>query len=140
MIRFWSGINCILLHWPKKLTLAGMAIATNIMKTDADADIMMVQLVRILSSRPHFNDFFPHELYQYVFMLPFSEQSWSQISHFIGVFPHERHVFSSYMYVNYSIVASTSPSHFEAHAGLFRLLMKGIFDAYVLLVKSLFLN
>ena len=29
-------------------------------------------------------------------------------------------------------VASTSPSHFEAHAGLFRLLMKWIFDAYVL--------
>ena len=21
MIKFWSGINCILLHWPKKLTL-----------------------------------------------------------------------------------------------------------------------
>ena len=30
----------------------------------------------------------------------------------------------------YSKVASTSPSHFEAHANLFRL--KGIFDAYVL--------
>ena len=29
-------------------------------------------------------------------------------------------------------VASTSPSNFEAHAGLFRLPMKGIFDAYVL--------
>ena len=27
---------------------------------------------------------------------------------------------------------STSPSHFEAHAGLFRFSMKGIFDAYVL--------
>ena len=22
MIKFWSGINCILLHWPKKLTAA----------------------------------------------------------------------------------------------------------------------
>ena len=22
MIKFWSGVNCILLHWPKKLTLA----------------------------------------------------------------------------------------------------------------------
>ena len=28
------------------------------------------------------------------------------------------------------IVASTSPSRFEAHAGLFRLLMKGKFDAF----------
>ena len=26
----------------------------------------------------------------------------------------------------------TSPSHFEAHAGLFRLLVKGTFDAYAL--------
>ena len=33
----------------------------------------------------------------------------------------------------YRNVTSTSPSCFEAHAGLFRLLMKGIFDAYVLL-------
>ena len=33
---------------------------------------------------------------------------------------------------NYRIVASTSPSRIEAHAGLFRLLMKGIFDPYVL--------
>ena len=32
----------------------------------------------------------------------------------------------------YRIVASTSPSRFEAHVGLFRLLMKGIFDPYVL--------
>ena len=32
---------------------------------------------------------------------------------------------------NYHIVASTSLSRFEAHAGLFRLLMKVIFDAYV---------
>ena len=31
----------------------------------------------------------------------------------------------------YHIVASTSLFRFEAHAGLFRLLMKGIFDAYV---------
>jgi hypothetical protein len=30
------------------------------------------------------------------------------------------------------VVASTSPSRFEAHAGFFRLSMKGIFDAYVL--------
>ena len=35
-------------------------------------------------------------------------------------------------HIMYSIVASTSPSRFEAHAGHFRLLMKGIFDAYVL--------
>ena len=32
----------------------------------------------------------------------------------------------------YRIVASASPSRFEAHVGLFRLLMKGIFDPYVL--------
>ena len=32
----------------------------------------------------------------------------------------------------YRKVASTSRSHFEVHAGIFRLLMKGIFDAYVL--------
>ena len=35
-------------------------------------------------------------------------------------------------HVNYRIVASSSPSRIEAHAGLFRLLMKGIFDPYVL--------
>jgi hypothetical protein len=32
----------------------------------------------------------------------------------------------------YCIVASTSPSRIEAHAGLFRSLMKRIFDPYVL--------
>ena len=32
--------------------------------------------------------------------------------------------------IRYCIVVSTSPSCFEAHAGLFRLLMKRIFDAY----------
>ena len=32
----------------------------------------------------------------------------------------------------YRIVASTSPSRFGAHAGLFRLLMKGIFYPYLL--------
>ena len=37
------------------------------------------------------------------------------------------HVF----YVNYRIVVSISLSLFEAHAGLFRLLMKGIIDPYV---------
>ena len=31
----------------------------------------------------------------------------------------------------YRIVASTSPSRIEAHAGLYRSLMKGIFDPYV---------
>ena len=52
-------------EFPEKIleSIAGMAIATNIMKTDSYDDIMMVQLVRIFSSRPHFNDFFPHELY-----------------------------------------------------------------------------
>ena len=39
----------------------------------------------------------------------------------------------SYTFLSrYRIVASTSPSRFEAHVGLFRLLMKGIFDTYVL--------
>ena len=33
----------------------------------------------------------------------------------------------------YRIVVSSSSSRIEAHAGLFRLLMKGIFDPYVLL-------
>ena len=32
----------------------------------------------------------------------------------------------------YRIVASSSPSRIVAHAGLFRLLMKGILDPYVL--------
>ena len=32
----------------------------------------------------------------------------------------------------YRIVVSASSSHFEAHTGHFRLLMKGIFDPYVL--------
>ena len=32
----------------------------------------------------------------------------------------------------YRIVASTSPSRIEAHAGIFRSLMKEIFDPYVL--------
>ena len=34
--------------------------------------------------------------------------------------------------LNYCTVASTSPSCFEAHVGLFKLLMKGIFNPYVL--------
>ena len=33
---------------------------------------------------------------------------------------------------NYSKVASSNMSRLEAHAGYFRLLMKGIFDPYVL--------
>ena len=33
---------------------------------------------------------------------------------------------------DYHIVASASPSGFEAHVGLFKLLMKGAFDPYVL--------
>ena len=35
-------------------------------------------------------------------------------------------------FFSYRIVASSSPSRIEAHAGLFRLLMKEIFDPYVL--------
>ena len=37
----------------------------------------------------------------------------------------------------YHIVASTSPSHFEAYAGLFRLLMKMTFDPYLPFDKKL---
>ena len=33
--------------------------------------------------------------------------------------------------IRYRIVVSTSLSCFDAHAGLFRLLVKGTFDAYV---------
>jgi len=33
---------------------------------------------------------------------------------------------SDFVHLMYRIVASASPSRFEAHAGLFRLLMKGI--------------
>ena len=40
--------------------------------------------------------------------------------------------FMNNMDLTYRLVASSSPSHIEAHAGLFRLLMKGIFDPYVL--------
>ena len=37
-----------------------------------------------------------------------------------------------FMIQKYRIVASASPSRFEANVGLFRSLMKGIFDPYVL--------
>ena len=37
-----------------------------------------------------------------------------------------------YSWLKYRIVASSSPSRIEAHASLFRLIMKGIFDPYVL--------
>ena len=43
--------------------------------------------------------------------------------------------FSDFKYgilIRYRIVANASPSRFEAHVGLFRLLMKGIFDPYAL--------
>ena len=36
------------------------------------------------------------------------------------------------IFFEYRKVASSNTSRFEAHAGLFKLLMKGIFDAYVL--------
>ena len=38
----------------------------------------------------------------------------------------------NFVILNYRKVASSNTSRFEAHAGLFRLLMKGTFDAYVL--------
>ena len=43
-----------------------------------------------------------------------------------------RPVHKKKLVADYRIVASTSPSCIEAHAGLFRSLMKGIFDPYVL--------
>ena len=43
-----------------------------------------------------------------------------------------KHFFGRKFNFEYCIVASTSPSHIEAHAGLFRSLMKGIFNPYVL--------
>ena len=48
----------------------------------------------------------------------------------------------SHLWYKYRIVASSIPSRIEAHADLFRLLMKGIFDPYVLWPfdkKSIFL-
>ena len=41
-------------------------------------------------------------------------------------------VFFTNLVGKYRIVTSTRPSCFEAHAGLFKLLMKGTFDAYVM--------
>ena len=43
----------------------------------------------------------------------------------------KEHVYKC-VHTTYRIVASTSPSRIEAHAGLFKSLMKGIFDPYVL--------
>ena len=40
--------------------------------------------------------------------------------------------FQNYHAHIYHIVASISPSRIEAHAGIFRSLMKGIFDPYIL--------
>ena len=37
----------------------------------------------------------------------------------------------AFLIMIYHIVVSASPSRFEAHVGLFRLLMKGIFDPYI---------
>ena len=36
------------------------------------------------------------------------------------------------VYVEYCKVTTSNTSHLEAHAGFFRLLMKGFFDPYVL--------
>ena len=40
----------------------------------------------------------------------------------------------SKQFLKYRVVASSNTSHLEAHPGIFRLLMKRIFDAYVLTV------
>ena len=56
---------------------------------------------------------------------------------FRGLAMQERHFFLllfaavKVIHFKYLIVASASPSRFEVHVGLFRLLMKGIFDLYV---------
>ena len=39
---------------------------------------------------------------------------------------------TSFIDLEYRKVASSNTSHLEGHAGFFRLLMKGIFDPYVL--------
>ena len=46
------------------------------------------------------------------------------------------------IFFSYSKVARSNMSHLEVHAGFFRLLMNGIFDAYLndLLTKNIFLN
>ena len=41
-------------------------------------------------------------------------------------------IYQSLKNFNYHTVASYNTSRLEAHAGFFRLLMKGIFDPYVL--------
>ena len=45
---------------------------------------------------------------------------------------HESISITSIRPMIYRIVASTSPSRIKAHAGIFRSLMKGNFDPYVL--------
>ena len=42
------------------------------------------------------------------------------------------HIILVAIFFNYRKVASSNTSRLEAHAGFFRLLMKGIFDPYVL--------
>ena len=49
------------------------------------------------------------------------------------VFERQRPAFQTGSnYITYCKVASSNTSCLEAHAGLFRLLMKGVFDPYVL--------
>ena len=59
---------------------------------------------------------------------------WAQVNAAHAKEVHKLVIFGHFAsFVNsYRKVASASPSHFEAHEGLLRLLMKGIFDPYVL--------
>ena len=54
------------------------------------------------------------------------------ISHNLVTFKKILEISNFYGLLEYCIVASASLFRFEAHTGLFRLLMKGIFDPYVL--------
>ena len=60
--------------------------------------------------------------------------SWNSIEIIFEIFSRFPKEFRACMLASliYRIVASTSPSRIEAHAGIFRSLMKGIFDPYVL--------
>ena len=52
--------------------------------------------------------------------------------HFIGFDPFLDAIFDPSTKTTYRKVASANPSRLEAHAGVFRPFMKGIFDPYVL--------
>ena len=64
-------------------------------------------------------------LYLYKILL----QLWNAV--ILRIF-HKQKIIMLAKFINYLIAASSNSSRLEAHAGIYRLLMKGIFDAYVL--------